>query len=61
MSTAEERVTASRAAQGLGPKVTDPVVLREIAVILVEAELNRAGRNRVLSENELKDDVKIVA
>ncbi|MDA8372450.1 MAG: hypothetical protein M0026_21700 [Nocardiopsaceae bacterium] len=45
--TIKERVTASRAAQGLPPVVTDPAAIERVAAILLAAEtanINRANQ-----------------
>lgn len=43
--TIQERVTASRAAQGLPPVVTDPAVIERVAAILLAAETATANRD----------------
>lgn len=39
-----ERVTASRAAQGLPPVVTDPAAIERVAAILLAAETANTNR-----------------
>lgn len=42
--TIQERVTASRAAQGLPPVVTDPAAIERVAAILLAAETANTNR-----------------
>lgn len=43
--TVQERVTASRAAQGLPPVITDPAAIERVAAILLAAETATANRD----------------